>query len=67
MIPLKVVRDFNRMDDGDPEEPPQFRYEACDGERYPEYYQGVHGYEYRLTDRLGAVKKEVAEGSKVEP
>ncbi|MCR8631192.1 hypothetical protein [Paenibacillus radicis (ex Xue et al. 2023)] len=29
------------------------------GEMYPEYYQGVHGYEYRIEDRLGM--KEAAE------
>lgn len=52
-IPLSVVRDFDRMDDGDPTIPPQFTCEACGREMYPEYYKGVHGYEYRLEDRLG--------------
>jgi hypothetical protein len=52
-IPLSVVRDFDFMDDGDPEVPPQFTCEACSGEMYPEYYKGVHGYEYRIADRLG--------------
>lgn len=28
-IPLSVVRDFDMMDDGDPEVPPQFSCEAC--------------------------------------
>ncbi|TDF99873.1 hypothetical protein E1757_08035 [Paenibacillus piri] len=63
-IPLSVVRDFDRMDDGDPEVPPQFACEACGGAMYPEYYKGVHGYEYRIEDRL--VKKEVAEDTRVE-
>ena len=56
-IPLDVVRNFDAMDDGDTTVPPQFRCEECDGEMYPEYYKGVHGYEYRIEDRLG--KKEV--------
>ncbi|TDF98876.1 hypothetical protein [Paenibacillus piri] len=34
------------------------------GEMYPEYYKGVHGYEYRIEDR--AVKKEVEVKQKVE-
>jgi hypothetical protein len=59
-IPLSVVRDFDMMDDGDPEVPPQFSCETCGGEMYPEYYKGVHGYEYRIEERLG--KREV-EGS----
>lgn len=47
------------MDDGDPEVPPQFACEACDGEMYPEYYKGIHGYEYRIEGRIG--KREVEE------
>jgi hypothetical protein len=46
------------MDEGDPEVPPQFACEACGGEMYPEYYKGVHGYEYRIADRLGKEKVE---------
>ncbi|NTZ16198.1 hypothetical protein EXW96_22150 [Paenibacillus sp. JMULE4] len=61
-IPLSVVRDFDMMDDGDPEVPPQFACESCGGEMYPEYYKGVHGYEYRIEDRLR--KREVEESSK---
>lgn len=38
------------MDDGDPSVPPQFASEKCGGEMYPEYYEGVHGYEYRISD-----------------
>ena len=50
-IPLNVVRNFDAMDDGDPTVPPQFRCEACGGgDMYPEYYKGVHGYEYRISD-----------------
>jgi len=60
-IPLSVVQNFDMMDDGDPEVPPQFSCEACDGEMYPEYYKGVHGYEYRIEKRLG--KKEVAQST----
>ena len=51
-IPLSVVRDFDAMDDGDPEVPPQFACEGYGGEMYPEYYIGVHDYEYRIEDRL---------------
>jgi uncharacterized Zn finger protein len=49
-IPLQVVRNFDVMDDGDPTVPPQFRCEECGGAMYPEYYKGVHGYEYRIID-----------------
>jgi len=47
---FKVVQDFDRMDGGDPSVPPQFSCEACGGGMYPEYYIGVHGYEYKITD-----------------
>jgi hypothetical protein len=49
-IPLDTVRSFDIMDDGDPEVPPQFSCKECGGTMYPEYYQGVHGYEYRIED-----------------
>lgn len=49
-IPLNVVRDFDAMDDGDPTVPPQFRCEECGGAMYPEYYKGIHGYEYKISD-----------------
>ncbi|MFD0681442.1 MULTISPECIES: hypothetical protein, partial [unclassified Paenibacillus] len=42
-IPLGVVRDFDRMDGGDPSVPPKFGCESCGGEMYPEFYKGVHG------------------------
>jgi len=38
------------MDHGDPTVPPQFTCESCDGAMYPEYYKGVRGYEYKITD-----------------
>lgn len=57
-IPLNVVRDFDLIDDGDPTVPPQFTCEQYGGEMYPEYYKGVHGYEYRIEDRLGNGKVE---------
>lgn len=44
------VRSFDEMDDGDPTVPPQFCCEKCGGIMYPEYYNGIHGYEYRITD-----------------
>ena len=47
---MDVVRNFDAMDDGDPTVPPQFQCEACGGAMYPEYYKGVHGYEYRISD-----------------
>ncbi|WP_440897069.1 hypothetical protein ACS127_03530 [Amphibacillus sp. Q70] len=34
----------------DPSVPPQFSCEQCGGAMYPEYYRGVHGYEYKLLD-----------------
>lgn len=51
-IPYGVVQDFDLMDGGDPSVPPQFRCEQCGGEMYPEYYKGLHGQEYRLSDVL---------------
>jgi hypothetical protein len=53
-IPLSVVRDFDDMDAGDLEVPLRFVCEACGGDMYPEYYKGVHGYEFRIEDILGA-------------
>jgi hypothetical protein len=50
------------MDDGDPEVPPQFACESCGGEMYPEYYKGVHGYEYRVEDRIGKIEVGVKQG-----
>lgn len=49
-IPLNVVRDFDAWDDGDPLVPPQFSCQKCGGEMYPEYYKGIHGYEYKISD-----------------
>ena len=49
-IPYEVVRDFDAMDDGDPTVPPQFSCEKCGGAMYPEYYKGIHGYEYKVSD-----------------
>ncbi|WP_018214534.1 MULTISPECIES: hypothetical protein [Desulfitobacterium] len=47
---MKVVREFDAMDDGDPTVPPQFSCEKCGGEMYPEYYKGLHGYDYKISD-----------------
>lgn len=52
-IPLSVVQDFDAMDDGDLSVPPMFNCRACGGEMYPEYYKGLHGQEYRLSDIRG--------------
>ncbi|GBF12245.1 hypothetical protein HK1_02306 [Tepidibacillus sp. HK-1] len=49
-IPLRVVQDFDAMDDGDLSVPPMFTCEECGGEMYPEYYKGLQGKEYRLSD-----------------
>lgn len=49
-ILLDVVRDFDAMDDGDPTVPPRFNCEKCGGDMYPEYYKGLHGYEYKILD-----------------
>jgi len=51
-IPLTIVRDFDSMDDGDPTVPPQFSCESCGGPMYPEYYKGIHGIEYKISDVL---------------
>ncbi len=51
-IPYHVVREFDLMDGGDPTIPPKFSCETCGGEMYPEYYKGVHGVEYKLSDVL---------------
>ena len=48
-----MVREFDAMDDGDPTVPPQFNCEKCGGEMYPEYYKGLHGYEYKISDVKG--------------
>lgn len=49
-IPKDIVRQLDAMDDGDPTVPPQFGCEECQGIMTPEYYKGVHGYEYRVED-----------------
>ena len=49
-IPLDVVRTMDAMDDGDSTVPPQFSCEKCGGTMYPEYYKGLHGNEYKITD-----------------
>lgn len=40
------------MDDGDPTTPPMFSCEQCGAEMYPEYYKGIHGIEYKISDIL---------------
>ncbi|SPF53443.1 conserved hypothetical protein [Candidatus Desulfosporosinus infrequens] len=30
--------------------PPQFSCEKCGRDMYPEYYKGLHGYEYKISD-----------------
>jgi hypothetical protein len=40
------------MDGGDPTVPPQFSCEKCRAKMYPEYYKGIHGQEYKLSDVL---------------
>ena len=40
------------MDGGDPTTPPRFQCEKCNGEMVPEYYKGIYGTEYKLTDYL---------------
>ncbi|MGM8366391.1 hypothetical protein ACLIBG_14625 [Virgibacillus sp. W0181] len=47
---MDVVRDFDMMDGGDPSTPPRFSCEQCGGEMFPEYYKGIHGQEYKLSD-----------------
>lgn len=49
-IPKAIVRQMDAMDGGDPAVPPQFACEVCGGVMTPEYYKGVHGYEYRIED-----------------
>ncbi|WP_434512017.1 hypothetical protein [Desulfitobacterium sp. AusDCA] len=33
--------------------PPQSSCEKCGGEMYPEYYKGLHGNEYEISDVRG--------------
>jgi len=40
------------MDGGDPATPPRFQCEKCNGVMVPEYYKGISGTEYKLTDYL---------------
>jgi hypothetical protein len=40
------------MDGGDPTTPPRFICEKCGGEMYPEYYEEIHGHEYKLSGIL---------------
>jgi len=47
---MDAVKSFDIMDGGDPTVPPQFSCGVCGGAMYPEYYKGVHGYEYRIED-----------------
>ena len=61
LIPLGVVQDFDRMDGGDPSVPPKFACAHCGGEMYPEYYKGVHGYEYKVSDILKTQKDRLGE------
>jgi hypothetical protein len=53
-IPYDVVRDFDIMDGGDPTVPPKFSCEKCRAEMYSEYYKGIHGQEYKLSDVLSS-------------
>ena len=55
-IPLGVVQDFDRMDGEDPSVPPQFTCGRCGSTMYPEYYKGLHGYEYKISDILETKK-----------
>ncbi|MEC5273644.1 MULTISPECIES: hypothetical protein [Bacillaceae] len=51
-IPYEVVREMDLMDGGDPITPPRFQCEKCNGVMVPEYYKGIYGTEYKLTDYL---------------
>lgn len=41
---------FFVLSEGDPTVLPQFACEQYGGEMYPEYYKGIHGIEYRISD-----------------
>lgn len=47
-----IVREMDLLDGGDPSTPPRFQCEQCNGEMVPEYYKGISGIEYKLTDYL---------------
>lgn len=49
-IPYGIVRDLDRMDEGDPSTPPMFSCEVCGGSMYPESYKGIHGIHYKISD-----------------
>jgi hypothetical protein len=51
-ISYEVVREMDLMDGGDPTTPPRFQCEKCNGVMIPEYYKGISGTEYKLTDYL---------------
>jgi hypothetical protein len=41
---------FKYVDKTDGEEKRETISAACGGEMYPEYYKGIHGYEYKISD-----------------
>lgn len=49
---MNMVRRYIQMSNTDPTTPPMFSCEKCGGQMYPEYYKGVHGIEYKLSDIL---------------
>ena len=51
---------MDAMDDGDSMVPPQFSCEKCGGTMYPEYYKGLHGYEYKISDIQNNKRTEAA-------
>ncbi|WP_217592120.1 hypothetical protein [Cohnella sp. GbtcB17] len=50
LVPLKVVRDFDRMNARDSCVPPQFTCESCGGKMYSEHYKGIYEIEYNISD-----------------
>ena len=44
---------------------PTFASEKCGAGMYPEYYKGVHGYEYRISDVRKSKGFSLVEGSTI--
>jgi len=51
-IPDENFKTIRYYGDRDSTTPPMFSWEKCGGQMYAEYYKGVHGIEYKLSDVL---------------
>jgi len=51
-LPYRIVKEIDHMDGGDPTIPPRVQCEKCSRVMVPEYYKGISGTEYKLSDYL---------------